>query len=685
MKCSLCINNLMKIVIDNPSENNNLINLNQHALAVCQNLEQYLASVKDQTPLESFISLSELPEHPALATLCTVFNLSPFERYILLLCVAMELEPMAGILCAEIQGNSRLVYPTLFIAYKTFPGATWSAFDPSSPLIRWQLIEIKTEQVFTQSSIKINRAILFYLLCSSYNDPQLQGIINPVTISSRHQIIPVSHQRIVSQIVEIWSRSTEFLTENSIVQLCGDDRKEKTAIAAIAATSSGSAINQISLSWLVAILNSPASSFTLETLIKLSSRFALLTDSILLIDCDDINLAEPTEIQLLNQLLEKSIFPIIILSVTRINLANRSIVTIDIPKLTPDEQATLWHIHLGEIAHQLGEYIDTLTHQFNLPATAIKAACLHSLASMRQSIKTNTHFDLKTALWENCRIYARPRLDTLATRIFTNMNWDDLVLAEEKKQALQEIVWHVKQRFTVYGDWGFGGEKRGLGMNALFYGNSGTGKTTAAEIIAKELRLDLYRIDLSAVVSKYIGETEKNLAQIFAAAEESSVVLLFDEADSLFGKRSEVKDSRDRYANLEVSYLLQRMEAYQGLSILTTNFKDAIDRAFERRLRFVIEFPFPDTAQRLEMWQRVFPKKTPTAGLDFKKLAQLAVTGANIRNIALNGAFLASQAGEAVQMKHLLQAAFRECKKEARATTGTHNWVTQETVRAQER
>ncbi|HBE30481.1 MAG TPA: ATPase, partial [Cyanobacteria bacterium UBA11368] len=149
-------------------------------------------------------------------------------------------------------------------------------------------------------------------------------------------------------------------------------------------------------------------------------------------------------------------------------------------------------------------------------------------------------------------------------------------------------------------------------------------------------------IDLSAVVSKYIGESEKNLAQIFAAAEESSVVLLFDEADSLFGKRSEVKDSRDRYANLEVSYLLQRMEAYHGLSILTTNFKEAIDSAFERRLRFVVEFPFPDTAQRLEMWQRVFPKKAPTEGLDFKKLANLAVTGANIRNIALNGAFLAS-------------------------------------------
>ncbi len=659
----------------NPQENNNLINLNQHALAVCQNLEQYLASVKNQTPIESFTSLPQLPSHPTLAKLCTVFNLSPFDRYILLLCVAIELEPYARILCAEIHGNERLAYATPFVAYKTFPDATWSAFNPDSPLIEWQLIELKTEQVFTQSLIKINPGILLYLLCDSFNDPQLQDIIKPVSINSRHLFIPLSHQQIVSQIVEIWSRSTEFFTENSLVQLCGDDKRAKTAIAVGAASSSGTDIQKISLYWLVTILNSPAGSLNQETFIKLYSRFALLTNNILLIDCDDINLKEPTELKLLNLILEKSLQPIIILSNTRLNLGDRSTVTIDIPPLTANEQGTLWQIHLEETAAELGEYIDTLTNQFNLPATAIESACLHSLASMESSIKTNTDFDLKTALWDNCRIYARPRLDSLATRIETKMTWDDLVLPPEKKQALLEIVWHVKQKYTVYGDWGFGGEKRGLGINALFYGDSGTGKTTAAEIIAKELRLDLYRIDLSAVVSKYIGETEKNLAQIFAAAEESSVVLLFDEADSLFGKRSEVKDSRDRYANLEVSYLLQRMEAYLGLSILTTNFKEAIDSAFERRLRFVVEFPFPDTAQRLEMWQRVFPKKAPTEGLDFKKLANLAVTGANIRNIALNGAFLASAAGEAIQMKHLLQAAFRECKKEGRATLGTRNWV----------
>src|SRR5574340_1611248 len=157
---------------------------------------------------------------------------------------------------------------------------------------------------------------------------------------------------------------------------------------------------------------------------------------------------------------------------------------------------------------------------------------------------------------------------------------------------------------------------RGLGVSALFSGESGTGKTLAAEVVAAELGLDLYRIDLSGVVSKYIGETEKNLRTVFAAAEDSGAVLLFDEADALFGKRSEVKDSHDRYANVEISYLLQRMESYRGLAILTTNMKSALDTAFLRRIRFIVQFPFPDTAQRVEIWERILPRRMPTEGLD---------------------------------------------------------------------
>ena len=267
-------------------------------------------------------------------------------------------------------------------------------------------------------------------------------------------------------------------------------------------------------------------------------------------------------------------------------------------------------------------------------------------------------------LWDACRKQARPRLENLAQRIEVAAEWEDLVLPEPQRETLREISAHVRNRATVYESWGFGLKgSRGLGISALFAGASGTGKTMAAEVLADELRLDLYRIDLSAVVSKYIGETEKNLRRVFDAAEESGAVLLFDEADALFGKRSEVKDSHDRYANIEVSYLLQRMESYRGLAILTTNLKSALDTAFLRRIRFVVQFPFPDAMQRAEIWRRIFPAKTPTHGLDVHKLSRLNVAGGHIRNIAMNAAFLAADASESVRMSHLLRAARSEYTK----------------------
>ena len=267
-------------------------------------------------------------------------------------------------------------------------------------------------------------------------------------------------------------------------------------------------------------------------------------------------------------------------------------------------------------------------------------------------------------LWNACRSLARPKLEDLAQRIVPCATWDDLVLPDLQKQTLHQLAAQVRHRMQVYETWGFAAKgRRGLGVSALFTGASGTGKTMAAEVLARELRLDLYRIDLSAVVSKYIGETEKNLKQVFDAAEEGGVLLLFDEADALFGKRSEVRDSHDRYANIEVGYLLQRMEAYQGLAILTTNLKSSLDTAFQRRLRFTVNFPFPDAVQREAIWCKVFPEATPTNGLDHKKLSQLNVAGGNIRNIALNAAFLAAQSGTPVEMANLVEAAKLEAQK----------------------
>jgi SpoVK/Ycf46/Vps4 family AAA+-type ATPase len=317
--------------------------------------------------------------------------------------------------------------------------------------------------------------------------------------------------------------------------------------------------------------------------------------------------------------------------------------------------------------------MDLMVTQFDLDAQSIGAIAASVLKN-----RATRHEELGDSLWQACRSHAHPRLGDLAQHLQPVATWEDLVLPKPQIETLKDVSTHVRQRMKVYETWGFAAKSsRGLGISALFAGVSGTGKTMAAEVLANELKLDLYRIDLSQVVSKYIGETEKNLRRVFDAAEEGGAILLFDEADALFGKRSEVKDSHDRYANVEVSYLLQRMESYRGLAILTTNMKEALDPAFLRRIRFVVQFPFPDVEGRAEIWKRVFPAQTPTEGLDAMQLARLNVAGGNIRNIALNAAFLAAEANQPVRMSHLRRAASTEYTKLERplSESETGGWV----------
>jgi SpoVK/Ycf46/Vps4 family AAA+-type ATPase len=268
-----------------------------------------------------------------------------------------------------------------------------------------------------------------------------------------------------------------------------------------------------------------------------------------------------------------------------------------------------------------------------------------------------------------CRAQTGSRLPTLARKINPIFKWNDIILPSDCLGQLREVCAHVRHRQRVFSDWGFDGKiSLGKGLGILFVGSSGTGKTMAAEIIAGELALDLYKIDLSGVVSKYIGETEKNLSRVFAEAEATNAVLFFDEADAIFGKRSEVKDSHDRYANIEINYLLQKMEEYEGIVVLASNFQKNIDEAFTRRLRFIIEFPFPEKDYRGRIWRKVFPANTPLASdIDFDFLAhKLKVSGGNIRNIALSAAFLAAANSGHVGMEHIVCAAKREFQKMGR-------------------
>jgi SpoVK/Ycf46/Vps4 family AAA+-type ATPase len=248
------------------------------------------------------------------------------------------------------------------------------------------------------------------------------------------------------------------------------------------------------------------------------------------------------------------------------------------------------------------------------------------------------------------------------------------VLPPRAIQQLREVCATEKHRHLVYSTWGF--DRRlslGKGLNVLFHGSSGTGKTMAASILAQELGLDLYKIDLSTVVSKYIGETEKQLSQIFREAQSSNASLFFDEADALFGKRSEVKDAHDRYANIEVGYLLQKMEEYEGIVILATNFRKNMDEAFTRRMHFIIEFAFPDAPNRERIWKTLIPLDAPLADdVNFAFLArQFELAGGNIRNVALAAAFLAAAEGSPIRMEHFILATARELQKLGRMPSRT--------------
>jgi SpoVK/Ycf46/Vps4 family AAA+-type ATPase len=341
------------------------------------------------------------------------------------------------------------------------------------------------------------------------------------------------------------------------------------------------------------------------------------------------------------------------------------VVGVEVAAPPPAEQAAVWRSALGPLAGAVDGAVDRLVSQFSLTPHQIHDACAQARAEL-----AGGRPDPLAAVWDACRGQARFEDAGLAERIEPAATWDDLVLPDPQRRALREVALQTAGRYRVYERWGFArSSRRGLGVSALFTGGSGTGKTMAAEVLASELRLDLYRIDLSQVVSKYVGETEKNLRRVFDAAEGGAAILLFDEADALFGKRTEVRDSHDRYANIEVGYLLQRMEAYRGLAILTTNLKDALDAAFLRRIRFTISFPFPDEEQRAAIWRRTFPPAAPTEGLEVAKLARLHVAGGSIRNIALHAAFLAAAGDRPIRMADLLEAARSECAKLHRPLT----------------
>jgi ATPase family associated with various cellular activities (AAA)/Winged helix domain, variant len=568
-----------------------------------------------------------LPAPAALDRVCASFGLSEFERDVLVLCAGVELDGGFAELCGG--------QPTFGLALAALPGAHWSALSPDGPLRRWRLVETTPGESLTTGPLQIDERVLHHLAGVATVDERLRGLARGLLVSPQ----PPSREAAADRVLALWQAFVEG-ERPPTVQLCGGDAAGRRGVAVSACAKAGLTAVAIDAAEL------PPTASELEPLARLWEREAALTGAALLMELEEIDdRARPrTAVTFLEAVGGWRL----VSSPEPVRARVEPLLRTDIAPLEAAEQLELWTDALDGRVN--GNELAEVAQQFRLGGEAFAAAAARVRAG--------------SSAWDACREQARPRLDDLALRIDPAATWDDLVLPEPLHASLREIALHVRHRATVYDTWGFAGQgARGLGISALFAGPSGTGKTMAAEVLANELRLDLYRIDLSSVVSKYIGETEKNLRRVFDAAEEGGAILLFDEADALFGKRSEVKDSHDRYANIEVSYLLQRMEAYRGLAILTTNQKSSLDQAFLRRIRFVVQFPFPDAAQRAQIWQRIFPAETPVAELSPERLAQLNLAGGNIRNIALGAAFLAADDGGPVEMAHLLRSARSEYAK----------------------
>ncbi|MFG2328082.1 ATP-binding protein [Streptomyces sp. NPDC048604] len=599
----------------------------------------------------------------ALDRLCGLFALTAFERDVLVAVAAPEL------------GMPTATGPVTFArALAELPDAHWSALLPDAPLRGWRLLDLPAQLPPTefgglsQLPLAVDERILHALLGADTTDDRLAGRARLVTgqcrLASRQSAVVASLAALVRPAPG---------TEGCL--LTGEDRLTRRQAVVDAAERIGLTVLAVDG------LDLPDAAPATDTLARLLAREAGLGLRLLLVEGAPESL--PRCVRLLTAGAP--------LGVPAVLSADEAPAGSDLPVLwlpaaTADERRDLFAVALNEagLAGDAGELADR--HPLTPAGIALAVERSGRLAAAPGAAEPDASGprvtgpgtggtgtpDISTA----CRAVAERPLHGLATVRRPVAGFDDLILPDQATRSLRALLAHVRRRRRVHGEWGYAERGRGLAVTALFAGPSGTGKTTAAEAVAHELGFDVIAADLSQVVSKYIGETEKHLARLFDAAETGSV-LLFDEGDALFAKRTQVRDSRDRYANLEVSYLLQRLETFRGVAILTTNAREAIDPAFVRRMRFVVNFPFPDAEQRARLWAGAFPPGVPTDGLDPRLLAQLAVSGGTVAQLAMHAAFLAADEGAPVGMRHVLDAARIECDKLERplAAGEIRGWV----------
>ena len=605
-----------------------------------------------------------------LGLLARSAGLDSFEIGCLLMCLALEADLRFERLFAYVQDDVTKRRPRVDLALRLLSppdriAAARSAFDADAPLRRYQLIALRGEAnqptpLLAQYLI-IDPRVAAYLLGYDAIDEALRPHAELIAQSPDAIALP---RGLTDQLKALAALPPATLPD-PVIQLTGRTSLEQQQIALALARASN-------LNLLVVNLPALLGTLPLETALALAQREAALQPAALFLPALDRLKSDQAE-QFRVRLGRHRFAPLIFLGAEGGSF-NWPGLSIALPAPDFDQRVKLWAHFLGADAQSLEvNALEKLAGKFKLSTRQIADAtrAARGLARWRTPVEPRVSIE---ELYAAARSQSTPILNDLARKITPHYTWQDIVLPPDTQQHLIEMCAYVEHRHIVYDKWGF--ERKlalGKGLMALFAGDSGTGKTMAADILAGALGLDLYKIDLSGVVSKYIGETEKNLNSIFHEAQSSNAILFFDEADALFGKRSEVKDAHDRYANIETAYLLQKMEEYEGVVILATNLKMNLDEAFMRRMHFVVDFPLPEEDDRRRIWQSMLPAElplSPDVDLDFMA-RKFKIAGAHIRNIALSAAFLAAANGQVVTMAHLIQATRREFQKIGRLITAT--------------
>lgn len=601
--------------------------------------------------------------------LASLAGLSAFEVGCLLLCLAADEDAGFQRLIAYAQDHVSRRRPCVELLIRIFsgPDATGrarAAFDVDAPLRRWRLVTLHEEpgQPHTPlpgRSVALDGRIAGFLLGQQGMDETLHphAEFSATLAASCHPALPALLRERLASLAALPATTLR----PPIVHLAGPDPVRMRTVAGELADGAGLGLLTVSLPGLGAEAG-------LEAALVLAGREAALRRAaVLLTGLEQLKAEDADRLRTLAG--ETLLAPLVILASS--GSFSWPGLSIDVPALEFDERRTLWRSQLGDAPAIAPDVLDDVTGKFRLSTRGIEDAARAAQGSALWRDPSHPVVEVDD-LYVAARAQSMPILSTLARKVAPHYRWDDIVLPPDTIEQLREMCGMVEHRHLVYETWGFDRKLAlGKGVMALFAGQSGTGKTMAADVIAGALGLDLYKIDLSGVVSKYIGETEKNLGSIFSEAENSNAILFFDEADALFGKRSEVKDAHDRYANIETAYLLQRMEEYSGAVILATNLKMNLDEAFSRRLHFVIDFPMPEEDDRRRIWISTMPADLPrTPDIDFVFLArQFKISGGNIRNIVLAGAFIAASEGVAMGMAHLIRATRREYQKLGRMVT----------------